>query len=241
MYARKAAAEIEATNGRFDLQLFPEQPAAFGRRPARRRITMMQIGFVGLGSMGLPMASNLARAGFRVQGFDVRSAALAELARAGGEAAPSSAAAAAGARHLILMVVNAEQADHVLFRDEALQALPNDATIILMATCPPHAVQHLAERVVESGRTFLDAPVSGGVVGAKGASLSIMAAGPDDVLAAAHPCSTLSAGGCSTSVASPARAQWRRPSTSYSAACTSPRRRRPCSWPAGPDWSSAPC
>jgi L-threonate 2-dehydrogenase len=148
---------------------------------------MTRVAFVGLGSMGLPMATNLLRNGFAVTGFDVRQSAIDELVRLGGKAASSVDQAAAGGRYLILMVVHDEQAEDILFGAGALDALAADATVILMATCPPGSVQRMAERVLASGRSFIDAPVSGGVVGAKGASLTIMAAGPDAVVEAARP------------------------------------------------------
>ena len=56
-----------------------------------------------------------------------------------------------------------------------------------MATCPPKQVETIAERVAATGRRFVDAPVSGGVVGATAGSLTIMAAAPEDVVAAARP------------------------------------------------------
>ena len=68
------------------------------------------------------------------------------------------------------MVVNAAQAEQVLFADGALEALPQGGIVALMATCPPGSVEHLSERVLAAGRRFLDAPVSGGVAGAKGAA-----------------------------------------------------------------------
>ena len=81
---------------------------------------MNTIAFAGLGAMGLPMAKNLLAAGHRVRGIDLNAAALAALAAAGAEPA---ADAASGAEVLILMVVNAAQAEQVLFADGALQAL----------------------------------------------------------------------------------------------------------------------
>ena len=74
---------------------------------------MTTVGFIGLGSMGLPMASNLARRGFPVRGFDVRPDAVAALAEAGGTPAASVAEAADGADALVLMVVNAAQAEEI--------------------------------------------------------------------------------------------------------------------------------
>lgn len=148
---------------------------------------MTRIGFVGLGSMGLPMAKNLAAAGFAVRGFDMRASTMEALAAAGGEGASSAAEAARGADVLILMVVNATQARAVLFDDGALAALPEGAVVALMATCPPAATQALALAVGASGRRFVDAPVSGGVEGAKAGSLTIMAAGPRADYDALHP------------------------------------------------------
>jgi 3-hydroxyisobutyrate dehydrogenase len=145
------------------------------------------IGFVGLGSMGLPMARNLVARGFQVRGFDVRRAAMDALVQAGGAAAASPAEASAGADVLVLMVVNATQAEAILFGDGALAALPPDGLVVLMATCPPGAVEKIAARVREAGRRFVDAPVSGGVVGAEAATLTIMAAAPKADFEAVRP------------------------------------------------------
>jgi 3-hydroxyisobutyrate dehydrogenase len=137
---------------------------------------MKKIAFAGLGAMGLPMAKNLLGRGFQVSGIDLNTTALAALAEAGGEPAPSAAAAVADADALILMVVNAAQAEQILFAGGALAALPAGAVVCLMATCPAGVVAAIAERVRAAGRHFVDAPVSGGVAGAKAASLTIMAA-----------------------------------------------------------------
>ncbi len=148
---------------------------------------MRTVGFVGLGAMGLPMARNLLQRQISVRGFDVRRAAVDVLAGSGGAAADSAAAAAHDADALLLMVVNAAQAEQVLFADGALEAVAAGGLVVLMATCPPGAVQKIAERVLATGRRFLDAPVSGGVAGATAGTLTIMAAGPADTFAAAKP------------------------------------------------------
>lgn len=145
------------------------------------------IGFVGLGAMGLPMALNLVKAGYTVQGFDLNPAALAALGQAGGIGAASAAEAAAGADALVLMVVNAAQAEAVLFDAGAAAALPEAGSVIVMATCPPQAVAALADRVEAMGHRLIDAPVSGGVAGAVAASLTIMAAAPSETFAAVRP------------------------------------------------------
>jgi len=85
------------------------------------------------------------------------------------------------------MVVNAAQVEDALFHDGALKALPEGATVILGSTCSPAFVRALAKRIQAAGRRFLDAPVSGGLVGAEAGTLTIMAAGPMDVFEAVLP------------------------------------------------------
>ncbi|MFZ4533796.1 MAG: NAD(P)-dependent oxidoreductase [Alsobacter sp.] len=148
---------------------------------------MTTVGFVGLGAMGLPMARNLLQRQFRVRGFDVRRDAVDAITAAGGTGCVSAAEAAAGADVLVLMVVNMAQAEAVLFEAGGLAALRDGGVVVLMATCPPAAVQSLGERIAEGGRRFIDAPVSGGVVGATGGTLTIMAAAPRAVFEEARP------------------------------------------------------
>jgi L-threonate 2-dehydrogenase len=146
-----------------------------------------EVGFIGLGAMGLPMAVRLVAAGFSVRGFDLKAAALDALAQARGSRAESAAEAARDADALVLMVVNAGQARAVLFDAGALAALKSSAVVILMATCAPADAAKIGEEVEAAGRRFVDAPVSGGVVGATGGTLTIMAAARNDVFAAARP------------------------------------------------------
>lgn len=148
---------------------------------------MTTVGFIGLGSMGLPMATNLAARGFTVRGFDIRPHAIDRLVEAGGARACAPADAAKHADVLILMVVNATQAEGVLFEAGALAALPRNGIVVLMATCPPRVVESIAARVIAAGPFFVDAPVSGGVVGARAATLTIIAAAPRATFAAAKP------------------------------------------------------
>ncbi|NQD81193.1 NAD(P)-dependent oxidoreductase [Pseudomonas sp. CrR14] len=122
-----------------------------------------------------------------VRGIDLNPLALAELAKAGGEPAANAAAACDGADVLILMVVNAAQAEQVLFDNGALGALAENGIVCLMATCPPAAVERIAERVKGAGRRFVDAPVSGGSAGAIAGSLTIMAACERSTFDAAQP------------------------------------------------------
>lgn len=148
---------------------------------------MRSIGFVGLGAMGMPMAENLLKKQFAVCGFDVRASAMQALEALGGTSAPDAAGAARNADALILMVVNAAQAEAVLFDAGALDAMAKDGIVILMATCAPSAVRAIAARVEATGRSLVDAPVSGGIGGAKGGTLTIMASGAAAVFARAKP------------------------------------------------------
>lgn len=138
-----------------------------------------RIGFIGLGAMGAGMAANLLKAGFPVSGVDINAAAVERLRKLGGKGAANPAEAADGAELLIVMVANSEQADGVLFGDNgAVASLPSGAVVILCSTVAPQYVQALETRLETSGHRLLDAPVSGGVVGAEGGSLTIMASGP---------------------------------------------------------------
>ena len=105
----------------------------------------------------------------------------------GGHPATSAAEAARGASALVLMVVNAEQAEDVLFARGALEALAPGALVIVMATCAPARVAAMAAKVAASGRAFIDAPVSGGIVGAEAGTLTIMAAAATAEFARAQP------------------------------------------------------
>jgi 3-hydroxyisobutyrate dehydrogenase len=147
----------------------------------------MRIGFVGLGAMGAPMAARLVGAGHEVHGFDVRPAAVEAFVSRGGHAADSARAAAAQADLLWLMVVNGEQAEAVLFDNEAAAGLLRGAIVVAACTQAPAQAERLAARLSTAGFVMLDAPVSGGVAGAQAGTLTIMCAGPDAVVAAAQP------------------------------------------------------
>lgn len=145
------------------------------------------IAFVGLGTMGLPMAECLLRRQMRVVGYDVRPAAVAKIIELGGSGAATAAEAAKGADVLVLMVVNADQAEAILFAGGALAALSPAASVILTATCAPGRVAELATRIEQTGRHLVDAPVSGGVAGIRDNTLTIMASAPRPVFKRVEP------------------------------------------------------
>jgi L-threonate 2-dehydrogenase len=152
----------------------------------------MRVGIIGLGAMGLPMAANIIKAGHQVRGYDLQAQALANLAAAGGEVAESLADVARDADILWLMVVNGDQAERVLFGDTygaggAEEALPRGALVVAACTQPPAQAARLAARLADAGLAMLDAPVSGGVVGARDGALTIMCSGPKAELERALP------------------------------------------------------
>lgn len=147
----------------------------------------MKTAFIGLGAMGSRMARALLTGGHEVTGFDLSEAALAALEEAGGRRAASAAEACKGAEALVLMVVNAAQAEATLLEAGALDALPQGALVLSGVTMPAEAAVAIADRVEGAGRLFLDAPVSGGTMGAEAGALTFMAAGSDAAFARAEP------------------------------------------------------
>ncbi|MDX2159108.1 MAG: NAD(P)-dependent oxidoreductase [Hyphomicrobiaceae bacterium] len=146
-----------------------------------------RIGFIGLGAMGGAMAETLVKKQYRVTGYDNRPEAVARLDSHGGKGAASAEEAARDADMLILMVVNADQAENALFDNLALEASKPSAIVVLCSTCAPDRVVSIAHRVERSGRRFVDAPVSGGVTGAAHGTLTIMAAARKPVFDDAKP------------------------------------------------------
>jgi L-threonate 2-dehydrogenase len=141
-----------------------------------------RIGFVGLGVMGRPMAANLVRAGYPCTVYDINPAAIAHLASLGAGPAEAAAEAATVSDIFITMVVNDAQMRAILFEPgNAAQTLAPSATVIGMSTISRAFVQETAARLEQLGIAYLDAPVSGGEVGATAGELTIMAGGADEV------------------------------------------------------------
>jgi 3-hydroxyisobutyrate dehydrogenase len=148
----------------------------------------MKIGFIGLGAMGRGMAGVLLEEGHEVTGFDINPAALDWLEGKGGRRAASVAAASDGAEAAVLMVVNADQAREALFGEAgAVEGLPGGALVISSVTMPAEAAAAIGAEVEAAGLYYLDAPVSGGVVGAESGNLTFMCAGSDTAWDAAEP------------------------------------------------------
>lgn len=139
----------------------------------------MTILFVGLGNMGLPMAINLQEAGHDVVAYDTSSSAAQAAADAGITFAHDLLDAAQSANTVILMLPTSAIVEKVLHDGGLQAALPRGATIIDMGSSNPMDTRRLAEAAIADGLHYLDAPVSGGVVGAKAGTLTIMVGGEE--------------------------------------------------------------
>jgi 3-hydroxyisobutyrate dehydrogenase len=140
----------------------------------------MKIGFIGLGNMGGPMAANLAKAGHEVTGFD-----MAEVSVDGVTLADSAAAAAAGADVVITMLPNGDILRHVAA--EIIPAMAAGAAFVDCSTVDVDSARAVAEQAHDAGLLAVDAPVSGGIGGAAGGTLTFMAGGSAEAFAKAEP------------------------------------------------------
>lgn len=148
---------------------------------------MTQIGFIGLGIMGRPMAVHLATAGHQVNVAN-SSGAAAELKAVGATGHGSFASIAVASEVVILMVPNTPEVECTLFaEDGVLAGLAPGSLVIDMSSIDPLATRDFAERVRAAGSDYVDAPVSGGEVGAKAGTLTIMAGGSEEGFARAKP------------------------------------------------------
>ncbi len=136
-----------------------------------------RIAVLGTGLMGAPMAANLIAAGHRVTVWNRTSAKTEPLVARGATAAPSPAEAVAGAEAVVTMLTDGPAVTDVLFDKGAAGGLDAGAVVIDMSSIPPTTAKDHAARLEASGAGHLDAPVSGGTVGAEAGSLAIMVGG----------------------------------------------------------------
>jgi 2-hydroxy-3-oxopropionate reductase len=139
---------------------------------------MTRIAFIGLGIMGLPMATNLVRAGHQVTGYNRSEPKRARLAEAGGTAAGSVGEAVRDAEVIITMLPDSPDVEAVVLGPGGvLESAGAGALLIDMSTISPGTARTVAERAAKAGLRALDAPVSGGEQGAVDGTLSIMVGG----------------------------------------------------------------
>jgi 2-hydroxy-3-oxopropionate reductase len=140
---------------------------------------MIDIGFIGLGTMGRPMARHLQAAGHRLFLHDVGPIAP-ELVAEGGVVCKSGKEVTQKADVVIIMVPDTPHVEAVLFGQDGVAAgLSKGQIVVDMSSISPLATKEFARKIETLGADYLDAPVSGGEVGAKAASLTIMVGGPE--------------------------------------------------------------
>jgi 2-hydroxy-3-oxopropionate reductase len=147
----------------------------------------MKIGFIGLGVMGRPMAAHLIAAGHTLHLHRIKEASQ-FLLDSGGLSADSAEAVARAAEIIILMLPDTPDVEAVLFGEKGVAAgLSPGKLIIDMSSISPVATKSFAQRIAALGCDYLDAPVSGGEVGAKNAALTIMVGGTQAAFDRARP------------------------------------------------------
>jgi 2-hydroxy-3-oxopropionate reductase len=148
---------------------------------------MAKVGFIGLGIMGAPMAANLQAGGNELYVFDIKTP-PASLTDGGAKVCASGAEVAKQADIIITMVPDTPHVEAALFGENGVAAgLSKGKIVVDMSSISPIATKGFAKRINDLGCQYLDAPVSGGEVGAKAASLTIMVGGPEDAFSKVKP------------------------------------------------------
>jgi 3-hydroxyisobutyrate dehydrogenase len=148
----------------------------------------MRVGFIGLGIMGKPMARNVLAAGHALTVYARRPDTIADLVAAGATPVESSAAVGRASEVVITMLPNAPEVEEVVLGARGvLEGAAAGTVVVDMSTIAPSASRGLAATCFDHGVAFLDAPVSGGSVGAERGTLSIMVGGDSDAYARCRP------------------------------------------------------
>jgi len=149
---------------------------------------MARLGFIGLGIMGKPMAGHLLAAGNVVYVFDVNTDSVKELAAKGAVACDSSKDVAAQSEIIFTMVPDTPDVEKALFGEAGIaEGAKKGSVVVDMSSISPIATKDFAKRLADIGVDMLDAPVSGGQVGAEKAILSIMVGGKPEVFERVKP------------------------------------------------------
>jgi 2-hydroxy-3-oxopropionate reductase len=148
---------------------------------------MANVGFIGLGIMGTPMAGHLIKGGHQVFVFSIPSIPQ-SVVDAGGKACASGKEVAQKADIIVTMVPDTPHVEAALFGDNGVaQGLSKGKIVVDMSSISPLATKDFAKKINDLGCEYLDAPVSGGEVGAKAASLTIMVGGSEASFAKVKP------------------------------------------------------
>ncbi|MDA3039960.1 MAG: NAD(P)-dependent oxidoreductase [Actinomycetota bacterium] len=148
----------------------------------------MRLGFIGVGNMGGPMAGHVVAAGHDVGAYDLRSESIAPLVAAGARACATVGDAAAGAEAVLLSLPMPADVEAIVIGAGGLfETMQPGAVILDLTTSSPTLSRRLADEATERGFSFLDAPVSGGVGGARKGTLAVMVGGPAEVFHTFEP------------------------------------------------------
>lgn len=148
----------------------------------------MDISFIGLGNMGLPMALNLIKAGHRVTGFDLSDTALESLRHAGGESAPSIQEAVQGAQIVVSMLPAGKHVEAVYLGDAGILANAAAGCLLIdSSTIDVDTARRVSGAAADANFEMVDAPVSGGVGGAAARTLTFMVGGSEAGYRQAEP------------------------------------------------------
>ncbi len=163
-------------------------PDTKGPVKVRCIVSMEKVAFIGTGIMGAPMAQNLLKAGYALTVHSRTRSRSEPVIEAGAAWADSPAAAAKGADVVITCVTDTGDVEKVLLGENGVIESAREGMICVdMSTISPAATRQIGQKLLEKGVQLIDAPISGGEIGAIEARLSIMAGGPEDVLEKVRP------------------------------------------------------
>ena len=142
---------------------------------------MMKIGFIGTGLMGLPMAKNILKAGYNLKAFNRSKNKAAPLKDQGAEISSSIKEAVSDSDVVITMLTDDNAVDEIMSSSDFLEGLKSEAIVIDMSSVKPSTATKHGNNLKSKNINYLDAPVSGGTIGAEEASLAIMVGGEQDI------------------------------------------------------------
>ena len=149
---------------------------------------MKNVGFIGLGNMGGPMAINLIKAGFSLSVFDLMPTSVERLTAAGAQAAATAADAVQNVDVVVSMLPASKHVESLYLGEAGLLSKIAPGTLIIdSSTIAPESTRKVADAANARGLSMIDAPVSGGVAGAQGGTLTFIVGGSDTALAQARP------------------------------------------------------
>lgn len=149
---------------------------------------MLKVGFIGVGNMGKPMATNLLKAGYEVNVFDLNAGAVKEMESRGAHPHPTAAELAAASDVVVCSLPNAKIVELTMLGESGVFAKSKPGTVIMdMSSVSPSTTKAMAKKASEHGLRYMDAPVSGGVSGAEAGTLTIMVGADDETFERVKP------------------------------------------------------